>query len=201
MRCRDCGTSILDSLGQANGGFCKPCARDRLKGSPDSRPPDTVEEAQTLPESVPQPPAPPAFPPAPEGFRYIYNRTAGVYEPFFDGAPVIFAPHEVKLLPSAVADNLRSTALIPGTLRKVGAGTLQAERALALGPGWIITDSHKLDDNTWTFDYAPAEAEETFLVPTETQAGAEMFDRTSVPNYADRPSRENVPTTARLIRV
>ena len=203
MKCATCGTTILDGLGKATGGYCKPCAKLRNGAvEPSVRPEAPAKETtMALGEPVPQIAPSPPLPTPPEGFRYVYNRTDQVFEPFFDGNPVIFQPHETKMLPCGTAEMLRDSSVFSGTVRSVGQGTLKGERALALGPGWIITDSRKLDDESWTYSYAPADAEPTFLVPTDTQNGPEWFDRASVPNYVNRPSRENIPTTAKLIHV
>ena len=145
--------------------------------------------------------------PAPEGYRYIYNRLSTQYEQFFDGRPHVFQPHEVKMLPAEVAEHLRAYSIIPGTLRRFNNGGLQAERVFALGPGWMVLLYNRINDMTGTGnaqyvpEYAEATPEDAWMKPSETKPGVELFDRTSVPNYAERPGAEGRPTHIELIRV
>ena len=90
-----------------------------------------------------------ALPTLPERTRYVYNRTAREWEGMFDGRVYVLAPHEVKPMDAAVAEHLRATSIITGTLRRMagGGGTLTAERAVALGPGWAISGSAKIQDD------------------------------------------------------
>lgn len=147
-----------------------------------------------------------ALAPLPEGSnsRYIYNRTNEHWEGMFDNRVYEFQPHEVRVLSAEIAEHLHAHSLIPGTLRRIqgGGGTLTAERYLALGPGWKITGTSKIED-TYYLTYGPAEAEATFLVPTETKASLDYFDRSSIPNYVDRPNMRDPgkPTHSEIIRV
>jgi len=149
----------------------------------------------------------PSLPDLPEGFRYAYNRTNAQYEMFFDGRPITFKPHETKRLRTEQAEHLRAHSIIPGTLANTGRGTLKGERAIALGPGWTVRAWNKTPDVTgggnvqYSPDYMEAEAEPDFQVPTETVPGPTLFDLSSTGNYAGRPSRDNMPTTAKLIPV
>jgi hypothetical protein len=142
----------------------------------------------------------------PEGFRYIYNRMKTPYELMRDGIPVMFQPHETRLLPCDVAEFVYAHSIIPGTLHNER-GTLKGERALALGPGWTIqrwnksTSATGAGNDVYVPDYAPAEADACFQVPTETVPGATLFDLERTPNYADRPSREGMATKPQLIPV
>jgi hypothetical protein len=79
---------------------------------------------------------------------------------------------------------------------------LTGERAVALGPGWMITGSAKIQDD-FVLQYEEAQAEPEFLVPTETQPGGELFDRTSIPNYVDRPNVRDPgkPMHTEIVRV
>ena len=129
-----------------------------------------------------------AMPPPPEPMRYLYNRTATPWEGMFDGRVYVMKGHEVRVLSAQVAEHLRAHAIIPGTLRRGVGGALMGERYVALGPGWMISGTAKLEDDRWVEQYAQTEAEAEFLVPTETKPGPEYFDRQSIPNYVDRPS-------------
>ena len=203
MKCATCGTTILDGLGKATGGYCKPCAKLRSgAATAPERPDPPVKETMMPPaDSLPQVAPAPVLPPLPEGFRYVYNRTDHSYTAQWNLEFITFGPHEIKSLPCDRTQQIRDWSVINGTVRAVGSGTLKGERVLALGPGWSITESHKLEDESWVYTYAPAEPEPDFLVPTTTEPGPEWFDRASVPNYVNRPSRENIPTTAKLIHV
>lgn len=142
--------------------------------------------------------------PLPERNRYIYNRTGEPWEHMFNGRVYELAPYEVKVLPSEVAEHLHAHSIIPGTLRRKagGGGSLTAERAVALGPGWAIAGSVKVEDD-YIVQYAEAVPEDTFLVPTTTVAGAELFDRQSIPNYVDRPNVRDPgkPMHVEIVRV
>jgi hypothetical protein len=160
-----------------------------------------MEQTETIPTREEQIAA---LGPLPEAIRYVYNRTNGPWEGMFNGRVYVFASHEIKSLSTEVAEHLTAHSIIPGTLRhaKHGGGTLSAERALALGPGWTITGSVKVEDE-FHLQYGVAEADATFLVPTETQPGPEYFDRASIPNYVDRPNMRDPgkPSHPELLRV
>ena len=158
-----------------------------------------------MPEEHPAP----TLPPLPEGFRYLYNRTAEVYEGTFDGRIYILQPHETKMLQCHIAEHLRAHAIIPGTLRRgegARSGALVAERTVALGPGWTILRWNKTDqsdqfgNSTYQPEYTEAEAEADFGVPTTTKPGMELFDRASIPNYVDRPGLEGRATHVEYVR-
>jgi hypothetical protein len=122
----------------------------------------------------------------------------------FNGRVYVFEAHETKSLSTEVSEHLYAHSIIPGTLRRAkhGGGTLSAERALALGPGWKITGSAKIEDD-FQLQYGVAEADPEFLVPTETQPGPEYFDRKDIPNYVDRPNMRDPgkPSHPELLRV
>ena len=144
----------------------------------------------------------------PEGSnsRYVYNRMSVIWEGQFDGKMYVFQPHEHRAIPAEVAERLYYTqSIIPGTLRHKlgGGGTLTTERALALGPGWKIAGTQKVED-TYILLYEPAEADPEFLVPTETKPSLDYFDRTSIPNYVERPNVRDqgaAPTHAAILPV
>jgi hypothetical protein len=152
-------------------------------------------------------PSVPALPSLPEGFRYAYNRMNTEYEAFFDGRPVTLKPHETKRLRTDQAEHLRAHSIIPGTLADTGRGTLKGERAIALGPGWFVRawirteEVNAMGNNQYVPEYAEAEAEPEFQVPTETVPGVTLFNLESTGNYVGRPSRENMPTKATLVPV
>lgn len=129
-----------------------------------------------------------ALPPPPEPMRYIYNRTGSPWEGMFDGRVYILAPHETRILSAEVVEHLRAHSIIPGTLRRGPGGSLMAERSVALGPGWMISGTAKMEDERTVLQYAETGPESDFLVPTETKPGLEYFDRQSIPNYVDRPN-------------
>ena len=114
-----------------------------------------------------------------------------------------FAPHEVKALPSEVADHLRAHAIIPGTMRRAR-GELIAERYLAGGPGWTIQQWTKIPDITGTGndryvpEYVRAEPEADWGVVSTT---APTYEMAGIPNYADRAVPENRPTRIELVPV
>jgi len=145
-----------------------------------------------------------ALPPLQEGYRYLYNRSSEPWEHQFDGRVYKFEPHEVRSIPSNAAELFRADSIIPGTLRRVrgGGGTLVAERYVAFGPGWAIHGSVKIQED-YVIQYAPAEAEADFLVPTTTEPTMELFDRTSIPSYVDRPNVRDPgkPLHAAIVRV
>jgi hypothetical protein len=146
--------------------------------------------------------------PETEGQRYVYNRTNETYELFFDGRPITFQPHQVRLLPTATAEHIRAHSIIPGTLRRMSGGQLTAERALALGPGWALvrfnkveSESDPLGNAVYVPEYVEAEAEPEFLKPTDTKPGKELFDTESIPNYVDLPGPEGQATHRAYVRV
>jgi len=143
-------------------------------------------------------------PTLPERSRYIYNRTSMDWEGMFDGRVYVLKPHEIKPVDSAIAEHLWATSMITGTLRRLpgGGGTLTAERAIALGPGWAIAGSAKIQDD-FVLQYEEATSETMFLVPTTTQPGLELFDRSSIPNYTDRPNLRDPgkPMHSEIVRV
>jgi hypothetical protein len=147
-----------------------------------------------------------ALPPLPERSRYVYNRTAEPWEAQFNGRVYTFEPHECKTLPAEIAEHFRAHSIIPGTLRrKLGSGgTLTAERAIALGPGWNITGSVKVDDE-YVLQYAEAAPDADFFVESTTVPGGEIWDRSSIPNYVERPNvregDQGKPTHAAILRV
>ena len=145
-----------------------------------------------------------ALPTLPERSRYIYNRTSMDWEGMFDGRVYVLKPHEIKPVDSAIAEHLWATSMITGTLRRLpgGGGTLTAERAIALGPGWAIAGSAKIQDD-FVLQYEEATSETMFLVPTTTQPGLELFDRSSIPNYTDRPNLRDPgkPMHSEIVRV
>lgn len=158
--------------------------------------------------SAPEPAQAPLAP-APEGYRYVYNRMNWEYEQAFDGKPLVFRPHEVRMLTTPQAEHLRAYSLIPGTLARGRGhgGDLASERAIALGPGYRIEGIVKTGEPTasgadgYTIVYEQADPEPLFLVPCETKVGLMYFDQTSLSNYSDRPSADGRPTHAELIRV
>jgi hypothetical protein len=199
MVCKGCGERLY---GQAiKLEYCKACRQDRAAASLPSvsTQEDVMADEQTVPE------APKALPELPEGYRYLYNRGSEPYEAQFDGKVYILDPHETKTLQCHIAEHLRAYSIIPGTLRQ-GRGGYKAERWLALGPGWTILRHNKVESGDafgnaqYVPEYGVAEPEETFQVPTETKAGREIFDRTSIPNYVDRAGQEGRATHVEYVR-
>lgn len=206
MRCTGCGTSILSLQGKRGSGLCKSCQKIGVSASP-SQPvvPSPSEDKETVMAEPKSAPVAELNTP-PEGFRYVYNRTNDQYELMFNGVPYVFEAHQVRLLKSDVADFIYAHSIIPGTLRNSRTG-LAAERALALGPGWVIkawvktADSTGAGNDVYNPEYAEVAADPLFRVPTDTKPGVTLFDLEKTPNYADRPSREGQPTHPVLIPV
>ena len=146
-----------------------------------------------------------ALSPLPEQSRYVYNRTSEPWEAQFNGRVYRFTPHEIRALPAEIAEHFRAHSLIAGTLRRMrsGGGSLTAERAIALGPGWLIKGSVKIEDD-FMLEFAEAVPDEDFLVPSTTKPGREIWDRSSIPNYVDRPNvrdPDGKPTHVEMIPV
>jgi hypothetical protein len=128
------------------------------------------------------------------------------YEQFYDGRPQVFESHQVKMLPTEVAEHLRAYSIIPGTLRRFGGG-LKAERAFALGPGWSLVRYNRfpgeggMTNDRYVAEYAEAVPEPEWMHPCELTPGKELFDRGSVGNYTERPSADGRPTHIEMVRV
>lgn len=163
------------------------------------------DEKQAVPEPEPQ-----TLAPLPEGYRYLYNRSSDRWEGQFDGRAYILEPHETKPFLCHIAEHLRAHSIIAGTLRRPRGGgnaSLEAERFLAVGPGWTILRWNKSEqadqfgNSQYIPEYVAAEAEPDFGKPTTTKPGMELFDRGSIQNYVDRPGLEGRPTHVEYIRV
>ena len=205
MRCTGCGTSILSQQGLRANGLCKTCKKIGVPASLSPVVPSPSDNKETVMAETKRAPVAELNTP-PEGFRYVYNRMDDHYELMFNGVPICFDAHQVRLLKSEVADFLYAHSIIPGTLRNSHNG-LSAERALALGPGWVIRAWIKTSDATgagndvFNPEYAEVVADPLFRVPTDTKPGQTLFDLEKTPNYADKPSREGMPTHPVLIPV
>jgi len=202
MVCKGCGERMYGPTRE----YCKAC-KARLAASRPSEPlvEDSMDKQTETPvKELTREERLATFTMPPEKMRFVYNRSAEPWEHMFDGRVYELQPYEVKALPSAVAEHLRAHSIIPGTLRrsKKGGGTLEAERYVALGPGWMITGSVKVQDD-YILQYVQAEPEPDFLVPTTTQPGQTLFDLKSLPNYVDRPNMRDPgkPTHAEIVRV
>src|SRR5512146_330781 len=131
MVCKGCGTPVI-----GNREYCKPCykARKRAVSLPSEPPMETpMVEKQTTsePKELTREEQIAALPMLPERTRYVYNRTSGPGEGMFDGRVYVLQSHEIKPMGSDIAEHLRATSIINGTLRRMknGGGTLTAERA------------------------------------------------------------------------
>jgi hypothetical protein len=206
MRCRGCDTSILSHQALHGDGLCKKCQKLGVFTSPISpvvpSPAPHKETVMAEPKSAPVA----ELNTPPEGFRYVYNRTNDHYELMFNGVPICFDAHQIRLLRCEVAEFVHAHSIIPGTLHNTK-GTLKGERALALGPGytirmWVKTaDATGAGNDVYLPEYTEAEADALFRVPTDTKPGVTLFDLERTPNYADRPSREGQATRPQLIPV